>query len=129
MMRRIGAVLAGLVTIAVLDNAIDAVMHLTGIYPPYGQPMRDSLFVLATAYRAVDSTLGCFITARLAPDRPLAHALTLGGIGVLLSLSAAVVTWNVDPPLGPRWYSLALPAMALPVAWIGGTLGARARSR
>src|SRR5262245_46294614 len=84
-LRRIGAVLAGVILIIILDLGLDIVMHATGIYPPWFQPMATGLWLLALSYRTIDSILGCYVTARLAPDRPLTHALVLGGLGVILS--------------------------------------------
>ena len=49
----IGAVLAGLVTVFVLSMGTDALLHASGVFPPFGQRMPDSLFLLATAYRIV----------------------------------------------------------------------------
>src|SRR4051812_33252367 len=95
--RSIGAVFAGLIVIAVLDNAIDFVMHITGVFPPVGLAMADPLFMLAVAYRTIDGVLGCYIAARLAPRRPMRHALILGGIGVVLSSLGMVATWNGGP--------------------------------
>ena len=34
----------------------------------------------------------------------------------------AVATWNRGPELGPKWYALAVMAIALPCAWAGGKL-------
>lgn len=118
--RRIGAVLAGLVVIFVLTTAVDVALHATGVFPPLGEPMRDALFILATAYRIVFAVLGCYVTARLAPDRPMRHALILGGVGVLLSTAGAIATWNSG--VGPNWYPLLLIAISLPCAWLGGRL-------
>jgi hypothetical protein len=84
--------------------------------------MSDSLFLLATAYRIVISVAGCYITARLAPDRPMRHALALGVVGVVASAAGAVATWNRGPAFGPHWYPLALIALAMPCAWLGGKL-------
>src|SRR5438094_6170848 len=102
--RSIGAVLAGFLTIAVLDNGFDFILHSTGIYPPFGQTMVDGLFLLAFAYRTVDGVLGSYIVGRLAPRRPLAHALTLGGIGVVLSSLGVLATIGGGPEFGPIWY-------------------------
>ena len=82
--------------------------------------MSNALFLLATVYRTVYAVVGSYVTARLAPDRPMGHALVGGGIGLVLAVVGAVVTWNKD--LGPHWYPLALIATALPCAWVGGTL-------
>lgn len=124
-LRRVGAVFAGLVLIVTLDIGIDVMMHATGIYPPWFQPMRTSLWLLAIGYRAIDSILGAYLTATLAPDRPLAHALVLGIIGVLLSSMGTLATLNKGPEFGPIWYPIALVIIALPCALIGGTLRQR----
>jgi hypothetical protein len=115
-------VFAGLVAIVILSTIGDVVMHATGVFPPWGQPMSDSLFVLATAYRIVFSIAGCYLTARLAPDRPMQHALVLGLIGIVISAAGAAATWNRGPEFGPHWYPLVLVAVSLPCAWLGGAL-------
>lgn len=121
-LRSIGAVLAGFLVVAISHTGTDAVLHATGVFPPWGQPMSDPLFLFATAYRAVYSVAGSYITARLAPDRPLQHALVGGVIGLVLSTVGAVVTWDRGPAFGPHWYPLAPIALALPCAWLGGKL-------
>ena len=119
-MKSIGAVLAGLLVIVILSSAVDVVLHATGVFPPWGQPMSDALFALATGYRIVISIGGCYIAARLAPNRPMQHALALGIIGVVISAIGAAVTIGKGPELGPMWYPLALVAVSMPCAWLGG---------
>jgi hypothetical protein len=123
--RRVGAVLAGLIANVVLASATDGVLHATHVYPPLGQRMAGGLFLLAFAYRAVFGIGGAWLTARLAPDRPVQHALALGVIGVVISAIGAAVMWDA----GPAWYSLGILAAALPAAWIGGRLRARQLAR
>ena len=118
--RSIGALFAGFVVVLVLSLGTDLALHAAGIFPPLGQIMSNPLFLLATVYRTVYAVLGSYITARLAPDRPMGHALLGGGIGLVLAIVGAVVTWNKD--LGPHWYPLALIVTALPCAWVGGKL-------
>ena len=120
--RSIGAVLAGFVAVVILSLATDAAMHVTGIFPPLGQPMSNAVLLLATIYRTIFAIAGCYLTARLAPDRPMQHALAGGVIGLVLSTVGAAVTWNMGPAFGPHWYPLALIATALPFAWVGGKL-------
>ncbi len=120
--RSIGALLAGFLAVVILSIGTDGVFHAMGIFPPLGQPMSDALFLLATAYRIVYGVAGSYITARLAPDRPMQHALVGGAVGLVLSIVGAVATWNHVPSLGPHWYPLALVATALPCAWLGGKL-------
>jgi hypothetical protein len=117
-MRRAGAVLAGLVAIVILSTAMDGVLHAIGVYPPPRQPMSDGLYLLATAYRIVYGVAGGYITARLAPDRPTEHALALGWVGVVISVAGAAAMWAY----GPAWYSLLVITIALPSALAGGHL-------
>ena len=128
-LRRVGAVLAGLVLLVILDITLDLIMHATGVFPPWFQPMSNSLWLLAIAYRASDAICGGYVTARLAPDRPLAHALVLGLIGVALSTAGTVATWNKGPEFGPKWYPLTLVFIALPCAAIGGIIRQRQLER
>ena len=121
-LRSAGAVVAGLLAVIIITTATDALLHATGIFPPWGQPMSDSLFLLAFAYRIVYGIVGGYITARLAPNKPVNHALLLGVIGFVLSLGGAAATWNRGPEFGPKWYPLALIVIAIPTAWLGGKL-------
>ena len=121
-LRRIGAVLAGFLAIFILSTATDVALHATGVFPPWGQPMRDALFLLATAYRIVFGVAGCYIAARLAPDRPMQHALALGVVGFAVSILGAVATWDRGPAFGPHWYPVAIIAITMPCAWAGGRL-------
>jgi hypothetical protein len=120
--RSIGAVLAGILAGVIITIATDAVLHVIGVFPPLGQTMSNQLFLLATAYRTVYGVLGSYVIARLAPDRPVQHALVGGVLGLVVSTVGAVVTWNRVPSLGPHWYPVALIVTALPCAWLGGKL-------
>jgi hypothetical protein len=120
-LRSVGAVLAGLVATFVVTTAIDTVLHATGVYPPFGERMGDALFVLALAYRIPLNVGGSFLAARLAPDRPLRHALALGVVGVILATVGAIAMGSY----GPGWYSVANIVIALPCAYVGGKWVAR----
>ena len=119
-LRSVGAVAAGFVAVAVGSILVDVLLHLTGVYPPWGQPIGNGLSLLATAYRVVITIAGGYLTARLAPNRPLAHAIALGIAGIVGATAGAAATWNLQPPPGPHWYPLALIATALPCTWLGG---------
>jgi hypothetical protein len=121
-LRSIGAVIAGMLAIIVLSIGTDVVLHLAGVFPPWGQSVADALLLLATVYRTVYGIAGGYITAGLAPDRPMQHALVLGAIGLAVCIVGAVVTWNKGPAFGPHWYPLALVVLAMPQCWAGGRL-------
>jgi hypothetical protein len=119
------ALLAGFVTVVALSVGTDALMHAIGLFPASGAPMSAALFLLALAYRTVYGIAGSYLAAVLAPDRRMAHALVLGAIGLVASAAGAIVACNAGPEFGPLWYPIALVAMALPNAWLGGWLGER----
>lgn len=118
--RSILALFAGFVVAVVLSIVTDVILHKTGFYPPLGQPNTSSQLLVATIYRTLFGIVSAWVTARLAPYRPLAHALVGGAIGMVIALMGAIATWNM--PLGPHWYSLALVVLAMPTAWVGGQL-------
>ncbi|MGH7741105.1 MAG: hypothetical protein ACRENS_03695 [Candidatus Eiseniibacteriota bacterium] len=105
-----------------LSTATDALLHGSGVFPPPGAPMSTALWVLALAYRTAFGVLGGFLAARLAPERPMAHAVVLGAIGVALSLAGTIATWHEGSGFGPKWYPISLVAIALPASWAGGKL-------
>ena len=122
--RSIGAIFAGFAFVIIVTLATDQLLHVTRVFPPWGASMvgYDAALLLATAYRIVYGIAGSYVTARLAPDRPMQHALLGGFIGLALSIGGAAVTWNGGPAFGPHWYPLALIVTALPTAWAGGKL-------
>ena len=118
--RSILALVAGMLTAILLSLGTDLGLHAVGLTPSLGQPMSDSWLLVATTYRTIYGVLASYIVARLAPNRPMQHALLAGFIGLVVSIAVAVGTWNSG--LGPHWYPLSLVVLALPPAWVGGKL-------
>ena len=118
--KSLGAIVAGLVVIIGATTLVDIALHAPGVYPPMDQPLDDRLALLATAYRIAISVGGAWLTARLAPNEPMKHAMILGYVGVVLGLVGVVATWNLG--LGPRWYPILLAVLAIPQCWAGGRI-------
>jgi len=118
--KSIWAVVAGVLVIIVVTTLVDIVLHATRVFPPMDQPINDALALLATSYRIVISIGGAWVTARLAPEKPMKHAMILGVVGVVLGLVGVVATWKLG--LGPRWYPISLAVLAIPQCWVGGKL-------
>jgi len=117
------AVLAGLFVNAILSSATDMILVAVGVFPPlheFGNPafFSDSLLLLALLYRTAFGVFGCYLTARLAPRRPMTHSLALAGIGFLIGVAGALATWGV----WQSWYSLAIIAVTLPSGWLGARI-------
>ena len=121
--RSVGAVLSGFLAVVVLSIGTDMLLQATGIFPPFSEPKKFTtpLLLVAMTYRAIYGAFGGYITALLAPRRPMVHALALGAVGLLLSVAGAFVMRDQ----GHAWYSLALIVLALPSAWLGGRLARR----
>lgn len=120
--RSIGAVIAGVAVGVILSIGTDFALHAAGILPAIGQPMSDGLFGLAAFYRTVYGILGSYLTARLAPGKPMLHAMVLGFLGLAANILGAVATWNRGAALGHHWYPVTLIVLALPTAWLGAKL-------
>lgn len=118
--RSIGAVIAGFAVITVLSTAADTVLENAGVLPEDTLPLvgDDLLLGGVLGYRAAFSLAGCYLAARLAPSRPMWHALALGVAGVVLSALGSVAMSDSQPV----WFGVVLTLMALPVAWLGGKL-------
>jgi hypothetical protein len=123
--RSILAVLGGMFVAIVVTLVTDVVMRKAGVLPPLGERVPDRVLTWVTAYRVVYGIGASYLTAYLAPYRPIAHAMIGGAFGFLASLAGAIATWNGGPAYEPHWYPVALVVLALPQAWIGGWLRLR----
>jgi hypothetical protein len=119
-LRSFWAVAAGVLFIIIVTTLVDMVLHAVNVFPPVNQPLTDGLSLLASSYRLVIGIAGGWLTARLAPQHPMKHALILGIVGVVLGLVGVVATWNLG--LGPRWYPISLAVLAVPQCWAGGKI-------
>jgi hypothetical protein len=123
-LKSIGAVLAGIIFIGFTHSVTDLILEKTGIFTP-PEVRFDTTWMVLTAltYRIIFSIAGGYLTAKLAPSKPMLHAIVLGVIGLVMSTAAAVVLIPKD--WGPAWYPIALAVTAFPVAWLGGRLATR----
>lgn len=119
-MRSVSAVLAGFVMIAVLSIGADALMRqmVPTAFGPAGQMESPPLLVFTLLYVGIIAVSGCYLTARLAPDRPMLHALVLGGLGLLVNIGGMIALWET----APAWYHVTAVALVMPYAWAGGRL-------
>ena len=122
--RSVLAVVAGFVVVVVLSLGIDEILHLLKVYPPWGVPMNEpGLNALALSYRIVITVFSGYVTARLAPRKPMKHVLVGGLIGVVLGIAGVLGAMQI--PMGPLWYPIAIAVTGFPSVWLGGMLFAR----
>lgn len=120
-LKSIGAVGAGFLVVLILSVATDAILEGFGLFPPPSDPGSYTwwMLLLALIYRSVYAALGGYLTAALAPGRPMRHAMILGIIGFVFATLGSIVNW--DKTAGPNaWYPIALIVLTLPSVWLGG---------
>jgi hypothetical protein len=123
MLRSIGAIVAGFVLIAVLAFGADALVisAFPEKFAPNGGTSDPVMLGFMTLYVAVFAIFGCYVAARLAPSRPMRHALILGALGLVFNIVAAISLWGTMP----AWYSILNLLLVMPYAWVGGQLRER----
>lgn len=118
-LKSIGAVLAGFMTVVLLSVATDYMLESLGIFPPSGEGLFITwMLILAFAYRFLYTVAGGYVTAVLAPTMPMRHVTILGIIGTVAGTVGVFVGWN----LSDHWYPIALAVTAFPSTWLGGIL-------
>ncbi len=122
--KSIGALLTGLVIGIALSIGTDVLMEVTGVFPSYAEQAAGGMHVwwmlaLALTYRLIYQVLACFIAAKLAPSRPMLHAMILGGVAFIVTLMGTISMWS----LGDHWYPISLTVLTLPCSWLGGRFG------
>ncbi len=120
--KSIGAVFAGFVLVVILSITMDSILEKTGVMKT--EPFNENpvwLIVIIILYRTIFNTLGCYLTARLAPNKPMKHAIILGSIGVVLTIAGLIAMWDIPP----RWYPISLIILSMPAAWIGGKMAVK----
>jgi hypothetical protein len=123
-LKSLGAILAGIVFIVITHTLTDTVLESLGIYPPPSEGLWDTWkLLLAVGYRTVYNIGGGYVTASLAPSKPMMHVVILGLIGLVMSVIAVFVTMPMN--LGPTWYPVVLAILAFPSVWLGGKLSKR----
>lgn len=118
--KSIWAVVAGVLFILIVTTLVDILLHAINVYPPLGVALDTRTSLIASSYRLVIGILGGWVTAKLAPQNPMNHALILGSVGVVLGLVGVITTWNAN--MGPRWYPVSLAVLAIPQCWAGAKL-------
>ena len=119
-LRSVLAVVVGFVVIGALafgTGALTASMW-PGALDANGNPATNVARVVQLLYVGVFAVFGCWLAGRLAPNRPMAHALTVGVLGLILNVASG---WAVKDA-HPAWYLAAGIGTTMLWAWIGGRL-------
>ncbi len=120
MLRSIAAVLFGFVLIGALSIGADVVLKqaMPTAFGAAGRVDSVPVLLLMMGYVGLFAVTGCYLTARLAPRRPMLHALVLGALGLAFNVAGSMALWDT----APTWYHVASLALVMPYAWLGGRL-------
>ncbi len=122
--RSIVAVVTGLLITALTTVVIDTILAATGIFPPGSERWPDHIFAFMLLYRIPIELAGGYVTAKLAPGKPLTHVLILAGL-VAAGTSISAIVMHAERPI---WYLLGLIAIAVPCSLLGERLQRRSRT-
>ncbi|MGZ8491143.1 MAG: hypothetical protein ACXWZS_02945 [Gemmatirosa sp.] len=127
MLRSIGAIAAGFVVIGALAFGTDAALRTSApqFYGPDNRVTDVALLLFTLFYVFAYATFGCWLTARLAPSRPMRHALILGALGLVFNVVGTAQMWHT----APAWYHVVALALVMPAAWLGGWIRERQLAR
>ena len=126
MLRSVLAIVLGFIVIGVLSIGTDALARaaVPGVYDIHGRMERTPWLLATNAYVFVYAVFGCWLAGRLAPRRPLLHAMVLGLLGFAFNVIGTARQWNT----APAWYHILSLVLVLPAAWLGGRLAERRRA-
>jgi hypothetical protein len=120
MLRSVIAVVVGFIFIGLFSFGADFALRslMPGYFSPDGRVDNTSVLLLMMAYVMVFAVAGCYLTARLAPNKPMKHALILGLLGLIFNVLGTLKMWDT----APAWFHILSLILVMPYAWLGGRL-------
>lgn len=119
--RSIFAIVAGFLLTGALNVGTSTLLSRVApdLVPPPGTPNGNTAgLILISAYVALFGVVGCYVTARLAPSRPMLHALIMGAIALVMNVAVTIPVWDNTP----AWFNVYNLLAVMPYAWIGGRI-------
>ena len=116
--KSVGVVLLAFVGSALLSVITDFVLESIGILPdPKNGLFETWAIIIVLIYRGAYTILAGFVVGKLAPNKPMLHAIILGVIGTVITLLAIS-----NPEFAQKsklWFGYTLAAISIPCLWLG----------
>lgn len=127
LLRSLLAVATGFVVIAILSIGTGQLLMrlMPDAFDATGRTDRLAVLLATIAYVGGFATFGCYLAARLAPSRPMRHAIVLGLLGLAFNVMGSIAVWDT----APAWYHGVQIALTMVWAWLGGRLRERELAR
>lgn len=116
--KSIGVILLSFAIIALMSVLTDFLLEKIGVLPNPEKGLFETWAILLVLfYRAIYTVFAGFIIARLAPNKPILHAIILGVIGTSITL------WAISSPefaqKSTLWFGYTLAILTIPCLWLG----------
>lgn len=123
MWRSVLAIVTGFVFIAALAIGTDAAVMsvFPASFDATGRTDSVPMLLFIVCYVGIIATLGCWLTARMAPSHPMRHALVLGALGLVFNVVGTIQRWGS----APVWFHVVSLLLVMVWAWLGGWLRER----
>ena len=120
MLRKILAVIAGLVTSIVTGLGSDVVLRSVApqLFTTSGRVEHVSALLLILSYTLIFLILGGYVTALAARRQEIKYTFALGITQLVLNIIATIKFWET----APAWFHLAVIALLVPATIFGGQL-------
>jgi hypothetical protein len=113
------AIIAGFALGAILSIGTDFLLDKLGIMSMENFKQNSiTIILLVILYRFTFNVIGCYLTAKMAPNKPMTHVIIIGIIGTVLSFLGSFAMWDKAVP----FYNITIILIALPSALLGGQL-------
>lgn len=117
--KSIGAILAGFILGATLSIGTDIALNVAGVMNTESFKVNSAgIILLVIIYRFIFNVMGCYLTAKLAPGKPMRHALIIGIIGTVFAILGSAAMWDK----AVAWYNISVILISIPSAWLGAKL-------
>jgi hypothetical protein len=117
-LKSIGVLLLAFVVNGLLSAVTDFILESIGVLPDPSKGLFETwALLLVLFYRGAYAIFTGYLIARLAPSKPMLHALILGVIGTMIVLLA--MTNPTVAEKAPMWYGYTLAAITIPCMMFG----------
>lgn len=123
LLKDIGAVIVGFLTVVVLSVGADMVLESLGIMPLADHPELYSSMhlVIALVYRSAFTIIGGYVTALMSATKPMRNVIILAVVGTIFGAIGTFSNWDKAQATG-TWYPIVLLLISPFCVWFGGWL-------
>jgi hypothetical protein len=122
-LRSIGAVIAGSITIGIISFIADLIIGKLSpdVFSVTGRSAHPALLAFMAAYSVAFAAVGGYVTATLAPRAPMKHVIALAVLELIGGAGAALQAGDMLP----TWFSAVVVILPVPAILLAGAVKSR----